>query len=1410
MNLRTTLILLILGAGLAAAWIVVVILQPTAGTSETLAILENDLKPDRITSVEVTHGKTQVKLEKKGGAWTLPGEWQVREAQAQRLTEVLGGLRSRFDTIPLGNNPDLKRYGLDDPVVVTVGIGKAPYTLKFGVGRNPDEGNRFSRPTYVRLGDRNEVVRLAPGLVAELDRPQEYYMQHRLFPFERVARQEGSSEKVERLDAQAVAVTDRENKEIGYKLVRKADTWELSEPYRDRPDPDKLKKLLTDIPDLWVERFVDSKDKGLDEFGLKEPEQTLQVTRPGGRPLVLQVGKVSATKMKFVEKPAPPFGPPRPPMKVPVRVEYRYAKLQDNPQIFEIKGDRLKDVMVPVGELRDPRLAEFRPEDVRRVELRPPAPAKDDKAARALPTIVLVKGKDDKHWRIQEPLKVEAEDSRVEDLLRKLSGLRAEGPDVHEKGDPKDYGLDPSEGPAVVKVTVEKTAKGAAKATTEEITFRIGKEAADKKKLYVQVAGWPRVNAVADEALGGDTLAKLVRQPALAFRSRRVLSFPDDGVTRVKVERGGEEFTLAKDKDTWRLTAPEPADVDADKARRLAGELARLDAAEFIPEPPSATDLDKLYGLGNSALLLTATAADAKAAPRTLRIGKEREGKKEFYARLDSDPAVFTLRKDTVDILNQGALAYLPLKLWDMKPEQVATINVHGAGPDYRLKREGEAWKVSGPFTAPADPAQVRPLVDALAEPHAVRYVALKEEKPGQYGFDKGKLRVSVRPPEPTEKDKTAAEKNKEQEHLLVIGGRVGKDSNERYARRGDSGPVFVVGPQVVTAVDHPALDLLDRQLLSLQPRHIQSLHTTGSPGTLTLTREKDGWRVTEAPVAPFPADERVVADSLALWSPLRAERLADYGDKVDPTRYGLDKLATTVTIISEAPTSKEKKEKHEDKNKKADRDKKIPLMAVHILVLGKLVEGGKGERYARVSGSAAVAVLDARTVEVLSRGYLDYVNRTALELEADKVTAVTRLAGKDMLEVVKDKDGWRLAKPADRAADTETVTGLVWNLSHLRAERVAAYPAKDLAPFGLATPAAVVTLRLGDAKGKPAEHKILLGGPVPAKDKKDAGSRYARVDGSNAVLVLPAGLTDQLLAAPLQFLDRNLVKVPMPTQAVLDRGTRKATFTEEDGDWKLTAPVAASADSANLQAFVKNVSQLRVDRLVEEKPADLKRYGLHQPRAVWHFAAGGKEVLTLLVGAPAKGGGRGKVTEPGKAGEVRQFTEELAYAKLAGSDLIFVLGEQLTGQALAEYRDRKVWPRPDAAQVEGLHYKYAKESFVLQKLGNTWNVLGKADPVNQSAVTETLDALARVEALRYVSDNGMGRQLYGLEPPTLTLEVEMPDGKRTLLLGRQEGNSGSYYAQVAGAADAPIFVLAEGEARKILRPLKRFTTAAK
>jgi hypothetical protein len=1373
MNLKTTLFLGALVAVGGLVWLVLRSSPARDAAGPTVQFLEQDLKPENIKRIEITRGDRKVALE-HAEEWSLPGKWPVRASEVNELVKNLTGLHTRFVPIPVGDKPKLKEYGLDPAeLIVKVRLKDKEHTLRFGDEQS--ESNRFSRATFVRLDDQKEVVRLAPGLIAALDRPQEYYQLRRLFPPERVAKDNDPVEKIEQVSAKAIAI---KSSEATIELTHGGDGWEIDAPVKDHVDPDKLKTLLTAFPEIWAERFVDKKDKKWEDFGLKDPQTVLTVTKPSGAKVKLLVGSESETKFRKVAKPPmpqQPFMPPKQDFDL-VPEAYRFAKLEDNDQIFEIKADKLKDISVSLDSLRDAQLARFRADQVKRLEIQIGEPG-----AAAGEHLVFVKEKE--RWRMEKPRAEDAESGPVSELLDKLAGLQARDKDILDKVELKTVGLEKPA--ATIKITVEeeKGDKENKTKSTRAIVFDLGtketketKEKArekdkdkDKDKLYVKVEGWPRVSAV------DDALLKLVRRPEYVYRNRKVLDVAAADLGKLEIQRGPESYVFQQDKGTWKLTEPVAADVDSGKVSRLAGELGKLEVVEFVTDNPKAEDLDKVYGLAKPALTAKLLFADAKKPAHTLTLGKAK-GDKEYFARLENGP-VFVVKKDLHDDLDRDALVYRPLEVMHPAKDKIHELAVHKDGQEYRLLYDGKTWKVRGPFDAAALTEAAEPMVDELANLRAVRYVAHAAKDLKDYGLDKPYLTVRL---VPTAKD--------EPDQEILIGKKVDKEAvpsakadkeadkeSGRFAKLSNSSAVFVLADKAVAAFDHGALDFLDKKLLTLDAKSIQKVRSAG-PVPFTLQQKKDAWEVLDSPAPPFVAEEEAVQNVLRPWSNLRAERIEAYGPKIDWAAYSLDKPAHTVTVTLVAEKEKDD-EKDRDKDKDKVKVKEKEKTMEHQLALGKATD--KGLRFARLDKQDEVVVLDASAVAGLTSSYLDFVDHQVLKFDLDTVTAIQRQMPGGELDLVKRDDSWRFAKPADKAADDPTIGELLEKAFRLRAERIAAYPAKDLASYGLDNPAAVVTLKLTDAQGRAVEHVIKVG--KPAADKKE--QRYALIDKGDAVVVLGPDLSRQLVAPFLYFADRNLPGFIAADKAVVEHPGRKVTFTHCETTWSMTDPVKAEAETTELDELVKSVRRLRADEIVADKDANLSSYGLDRPETQWYFSSGDKEVMHLLAGSADKEGRR--------------------YVKLGAGDQVFTLNAKLSARLADEYRSRKPWASLDAAQVEKLSYS-GPASFSLKKKDSDWTLSPGADAkVNAKQVTDTLDALAGLKAARYVVDAKADLKLYGLEPTVWTIDVDIPSGKRTLHIGRAEGDSKRVYATVPGS-DA-VFIIGEAEAQRILRPMAEF-----
>jgi hypothetical protein len=312
----------------------------------------------------------------------------------------------------------------------------------------------------------------------------------------------------------------------------------------------------------------------------------------------------------------------------------------------------------------------------------------------------------------------------------------------------------------------------------------------------------------------------------------------------------------------------------------------------------------------------------------------------------------------------------------------------------------------------------------------------------------------------------------------------------------------------------------------------------------------------------------------------------------------------------------------------------------------------------------------------------------------------------------------------------------------------------------------------------------LKLGSPVDAK--LPDGDRFALVegDGPKIVGVLPGGVVKKLLGEPIKFRDKLLTKFVDADKLILDRGSRKATFAKVDGSWKLTLPVTADAEQAEIDELINALATLRADELVAEKPADLAPYGLKTPEATWQLFAGDKPVLSLKLG---KKDATGRV-----------------HAMLEAGDMVAFLDPILTGKVLAEYRKRALWTDVDASQIETVVLTSGTGNVVLQKQGNGWVDPAKpADKFDGAKITELLAAFAGLKAERYAADQKADLALYGLEKPSRVIVVTARGGAtKSLAIGGPEGTSAGkqVYAKVNDPSRTEVIVLSEADSAKLTR----------
>ncbi|MFO0828997.1 MAG: DUF4340 domain-containing protein [Phycisphaerales bacterium] len=238
----------------------------------------------------------------------------------------------------------------------------------------------------------------------------------------------------------------------------------------------------------------------------------------------------------------------------------------------------------------------------------------------------------------------------------------------------------------------------------------------------------------------------------------------------------------------------------------------------------------------------------------------------------------------------------------------------------------------------------------------------------------------------------------------------------------------------------------------------------------LEFVRENGQWRQT----APFALDlDPWSARQMAVEAAALARVREVAPNDVDPARLGLAPPVATLTLAGGGKT--------------------------RTIELGK--RGVAGRAFARVDGDPATYVVEGdlyeRAVETDAR---EWRSRSLFPDALGRPMTLRWTLGDGTIDLARAGDRWAIAAPVKTRADTGRVDDLLAALVRARGDGFLADQPKDLAAFGLAAPAARLSVTYEGEHG-PSTRTLLVGTPLGV----GTPDRYALIEGSSTVIRLSA-----------------------------------------------------------------------------------------------------------------------------------------------------------------------------------------------------------------------------------------------------------------------------------------------------------------
>jgi hypothetical protein len=242
------------------------------------------------------------------------------------------------------------------------------------------------------------------------------------------------------------------------------------------------------------------------------------------------------------------------------------------------------------------------------------------------------------------------------------------------------------------------------------------------------------------------------------------------------------------------------------------------------------------------------------------------------------------------------------------------------------------------------------------------------------------------------------------------------------------------------------------------------------------------------------------------------------------------------------------------------------------------------------------------------------------LPFPASAIEALTITAGPETTSVVRDHDSFRITSPLKTAADKSTVEGVASRLAGLKIVR-AIGDQKDLKAYGLENPRLRISITLGATLG------VDGGAATPAgsyefdlgDDNTYDGTIFAKLASSPRVVVVENGVKAAITKTLFDLREKRVLPFEQPNLKHLDVATPKLAYALDhvgEGQWKLTAPIADTADTTKANQIATALSTLKAIRFATEVASqeDLKRYGLDHPSDTVQLTLGGEGGQKTLV----------------------------------------------------------------------------------------------------------------------------------------------------------------------------------------------------
>jgi hypothetical protein len=228
--------------------------------------------------------------------------------------------------------------------------------------------------------------------------------------------------------------------------------------------------------------------------------------------------------------------------------------------------------------------------------------------------------------------------------------------------------------------------------------------------------------------------AKEASKPAVDANPK-ILSLADSDIQKIELKkRSGDNTVIQKNgSGKWQMTAPEAYGVDQEAANTLASSATTVNSDRLVDEKPS--DL-KQFGLDNPFIEADLTQKNGKTSK--LLIGDDAPGNSSTYAKLGSDPKIYTIASYTKSSYDKSPKDLRDKRLLTFDQDKLTRVELIAKKDDIEFGRNKDEWQIVKPKPMRADGLQVEELVRKVKDAKMDLSVSDEDSKKAAANFAVG------------------------------------------------------------------------------------------------------------------------------------------------------------------------------------------------------------------------------------------------------------------------------------------------------------------------------------------------------------------------------------------------------------------------------------------------------------------------------------------------------------------------------------------------------------------------------------------------------------------------------------------------------------------------------------------------